>query len=146
MFTPADLHLRVQQFYHRQMGLLDDGLPERWADTFTEDAAFLEPHRLEPLRGRATIRASARARADRLAAQRVHFRHWLNMLDVREQEDGSVRTRVYALAMRTEEGGSLDVFASVVCRDHLRPDGTGWLVRLREIDHDGSDLRTAGAR
>ncbi len=138
-YVSAELYARIQQFYHRQMGLLDDGRAEEWADTFTEDALFLEPLRLEPLRGREAIRTSARARADRLAAEQLDFRHWLNMLDVRHLDDGSVFTRVYALPMRTPRGGGLDIFASVVCRDQLVAVGDGWQVRRREIHHDGAE-------
>lgn len=137
--APAELYTQIQQFYARQMGLLDDGRPEEWALTFTQDAVFEEPHRLEPVRGREAIRVSARARADRLAAEGIDFRHWLAMLDVREQEDGTVRARTYALAMRTPRGGDLDIFVSVVCRDVLvRQDGT-WAVRHRDIQHDGAE-------
>ncbi|MEV5437262.1 nuclear transport factor 2 family protein [Streptomyces sp. NPDC052682] len=140
-FVSADLYTQIQQFYARQMGLLDDGRPDDWADTFTTDAVFAEASRLnEPLRGREAIRASSRARQERLDAEKIDFRHWLGMLDVRPQDDGSVRTRAYALAMRTPRGGRLEIFASVVCRDHLvRVDGS-WKVRQRDLTHDGSGL------
>lgn len=135
----AELYTEIQQFYARQMGLLDDGRPQEWALTFTQDAVFDEPSRMDPLRGREAIRASAVARAERLAAEKLDFRHWLAMLDVRPQEDGSLRARTYALAMRTPRGGALDIFASVVCHDHLvRVDGT-WAVRHRHIQHDGAE-------
>ncbi|WP_159768386.1 nuclear transport factor 2 family protein [Streptomyces sp. HM190] len=138
-FAPADLYAEIQQFYARQMGLLDDGRPDDWADTFTTDAVFAEASRLaEPLRGRETIRASSRARQERLDADKIDFRHWLGMLDVRPQEDGSVRTRAYALAMRTPRGGQLEIFASVVCHDHLVRVNGAWQVRQRDLTHDGS--------
>lgn len=138
-FVPAELYAQVQQFYARQMGLIDDGLPDEWSDTFTEDAVFQEASRLNgPLRGREAIRASCRARKERLDAEKLDFRHWLGMLDVRPQADGSLRTRSYALAMRVPRGGELDIFASVVCHDHLvLVDGT-WKVAERDLHHDGS--------
>ncbi len=139
VYLPAELYTQVQQFYARQMGLLDAGLAEEWTETFTEDAVFDEPNRLDPLSGRDAIRVSARARADRLAAERIQVRHWLGMLDVRRQEDGSLRARTYALAMRTPQGGALEIFASVVCRDHLVPLDGAWAVRHRHIQHDGAD-------
>jgi hypothetical protein len=139
-FVSAELYAQVQQFYARQMGLIDDGRPADWADTFTEDATFQEASRLDaPLKSRAAIRESASARQVRLEADKIDFRHWLAMLDVRPQSDGSLRTRTYALAMRTPRGGALDVFASVVCHDHLVPaPGGGWQVRERVLHHDGS--------
>ncbi|MFF1560801.1 nuclear transport factor 2 family protein [Streptomyces sp. NPDC058279] len=138
-FVSADVYALVQQFYSRQMGLLDDGRPDDWAETFTEDAVFQEASRLnEPLRGRDAIRESSRARKKRLEADRIDFRHWLGMLEVREGEDGSLHTRAYALAMRVPRGGALDIFASVVCNDHLvNVDGV-WQVRHRDLHHDGS--------
>ncbi|MGW1075591.1 nuclear transport factor 2 family protein [Streptomyces sp. NPDC002537] len=137
--VPAELYTQVQQFYARQMGLLDDGRPDDWAETFTEDAVFQEASRLnEPLRGRDAIRESSRARKKRLDDDKLDFRHWLGMLDVRPQPDGSLRTRSYALAMRIPQGGALDIFASVVCHDHLvSVDGT-WQVCHRDLHHDGS--------
>ncbi|GAA5075246.1 nuclear transport factor 2 family protein [Streptomyces sp. SID10815] len=139
-FVSADLYAQVQQFYARQMGLIDDGRPVEWAGTFTEDATFQEASRLDaPLEGRAAIRESAVARQGRLDADKTDFRHWLSMLDVRPQPDGSLRTRTYALAMRTRRGGPLEIFASVLCHDHLVPaDGGGWQVRERDLYHDGS--------
>ncbi|MFF3019883.1 nuclear transport factor 2 family protein [Streptomyces sp. NPDC057939] len=138
-FVPAELYAQVQQFYARQMGLIDDGRPDEWAETFTEDAVFQEASRLnEPLRGRVAIRDSSRARQRRLEEDKLDFRHWLGMLDVRPQSDGSLRTRSYALAMRIPRGGALDIFASVVCNDHLvQVDGT-WKVADRDLHHDGS--------
>ncbi|MCF2435621.1 nuclear transport factor 2 family protein [Streptomyces thinghirensis] len=51
-FVSAELYARVQQFYARQMGLIDDGRPADWAETFTEDATFQEASRLDaPLKG-----------------------------------------------------------------------------------------------
>ena len=138
-FVPADLYAQVQQFYARQMGLLDDGRPDDWADTFTEDAVFQEANRLnEPLCGREAIRQSSLARKKRLEADRIDFRHWLGMLNVSTDEDGSLHTRAYALAMRVPRGGALDIFASVVCNDHLVSVDGVWQVRHRELHHDGS--------
>ncbi|MEU9982407.1 nuclear transport factor 2 family protein [Streptomyces sp. NPDC050856] len=138
-FVSAELYAQVQQFYARQMGLLDDGRPDEWAETFTEDAVFQEASRLsEPLRGRDAIRVSARARKERLAADGIDFRHWLGMLSVTPDEDGSLRARSYALAMRVPRGGALDIFASVVCHDQLVPVEGTWQVRHRDLTHDGS--------
>ncbi|ATZ29781.1 nuclear transport factor 2 family protein [Streptomyces lavendulae] len=138
-FVPAELYTQVQQFYARQMGLLDDGFPDAWADTFTEDAVFQEASRLdEPLRGRDAIRDSSRARKKRLEAEEIDFRHWLGMLDVRPQADGSLHARSYALAMRTRRGGELDIFASVVCHDRLVSVEGAWQVAERDLHHDGS--------
>lgn len=137
-FVSAELYAQVQQFYTFQMNLIDERDAERWADTFTEDAVFQEASRMDPLHGRGAIRTSARANADRFLQSGVQLRHWLGMLQVRQEPDGSLRTRCYALAMRTPTGGELDVFVSVVCRDHLVPADGGWLVAHRDLTHDSA--------
>ncbi|MFC9859021.1 MULTISPECIES: nuclear transport factor 2 family protein [unclassified Streptomyces] len=138
-YVSAEVYAQVQQFYARQMGFIDDGKPDEWAGTFTEDAVFDEAGRLdEPVRGREAIRLSSRARQERLDRDQIDFRHWLSMLDVTPQDDGSLHARTYALAMRTPRGGPLDVFASVLCRDHLVVVDGDWQVRHRNLRHDGS--------
>jgi 3-phenylpropionate/cinnamic acid dioxygenase small subunit len=140
--TDAALYPRVQEFYARQMGLMDDDRADEWADTFTEDGEFREPSRLEPLAGREAIRVSARGTVERRLAAGQRIRHWLGMLQLDPGPDGTLLARSYALAMRVPRaGGALDVFASVVCLDVLVPDGDGWLVRRREITHDGAEVR-----
>jgi|GEM_PF-1336841 len=138
-FVSAELYTQIQQFYAWQMGLMDDRQPDQWADTFTEDAVFQEASRMDGLQGRAAIRTAARASAERHLAAGLQMRHWLGMIQVDLEADGSVRSRCYALAVRTPKGGDLEVFASVVCRDHLVPvEGGGWLVRHRDLTHDAT--------
>jgi hypothetical protein len=40
--------------------------------------------------------------------------------------------------MRTPRGGQLEIFASVVCHDHLVRVNGAWQVRQRDLTHDGS--------
>lgn len=137
-FVDADTYAQIQQFYARQMHLLDSGEAERWADTFTEDGVFEESNKPEPLRGRAIISASARARVDELAGDERVRRHWLGMIDAVPLDDGAVRTRYYALAMATPRGGRLEVYVSTECADLLVRDGDQWLVRHRRIRLDAA--------
>ena len=99
------LYQRVQQFYAVQMRLLDEGRAEEWAATFTEDGEFGQDRRPEPRRGRAEIGGRLRKAADALADRGVVRRHWLGMLAVDPQQDGTVRTRYYALVIETPKGG-----------------------------------------
>ncbi|WP_035734452.1 nuclear transport factor 2 family protein [Frankia casuarinae] len=131
------MYTQVLQFYAHQMGLLDERQADSWADTFAEDAVFQEAARMDPLLGRPAIRASARASVERAAASGLQVRHWIGMLQVRPGPNGTVDTRCYALAMRTPKGGELELFASVVCADHLVPTRGGWMVRHRDLTHDG---------
>ena len=135
--APVDVYVRVQQFYARQMALLDDGLVEEWAATFCLDAVFAETRMPDPLRGRAAIRDAVRSGVDGLAAAGVDFRHRFGMLDVIPAPDG-VRTRFCTLALATPPGGPTEIRGNVVGRDHLEPAGDSWLVRQRQLRYDGS--------
>lgn len=135
--TGATLQAEVQQFYARQMHLLDNGKADAWADTFTEDGVFAANAHPEPARGRETIRAAAARAAAQRAEEGLQVRHWLGMLDVRPQEDGSVVALSYALIVNTLLGGSPQVHLSTTCEDVLvRGEDGGWLVSRRQVRRD----------
>jgi 3-phenylpropionate/cinnamic acid dioxygenase small subunit len=134
---PAQLYADIQQFYAYQMGLLDDGAVDAWTATFADDAAFEDNTSPEPLLGRDAIHTSVRGRVDQLEAERRQFRHWFGMLEVNPRPDGTLDTRVYALAMSTQAGASLRIHGHVVCRDHLVPHGAAWRVQRRQVEVDG---------
>jgi uncharacterized protein (TIGR02246 family) len=133
----AGLHSEIQHFLARQMRLLDAGDTDAWAETFTEDGVFAVNALPEPARGRETIRqTAARLHAQRVE-EKVQVRHWLGMLDVTPEEDGTVRARAYALLIRTPLGGQAAVEVSTTCEDVLvRGADGGWLVRSRQIRRD----------
>ncbi|MFF7365873.1 nuclear transport factor 2 family protein [Streptomyces sp. NPDC008125] len=136
----GELFQQIQQFYARQMRLLDTGAAEEWADTFTEDGVFHQ-NVAEPLTGRANIAVASRKRVDQLVGDGVTRRHWLGMLEVDPPgSDGVVRTRYYAISMATPRGAGArpQITASTVAEDTLvRHDGV-WLVRHRLVTHDGT--------
>lgn len=152
-FVPPQVFTEVQQFYARQMNLLDGAAPDNaaWAATFTEDAVF-ESNVAERLVGRPAILRSVTAATDRIFADDLDFRHWIGMLDIEPLDDaeedgdgagedgdggGGLRTRYYALAMSTPRNGSLTIRSHTVGFDHLvRRDGR-WLVRHRYLSVDG---------
>src|SRR2546423_14033546 len=131
------LYSELQQFYARQMQLLDDGEAELWAATFTEDGEFGQDIRPEPRVGRVLIGTRMRAAVERLRESGVTRRHWIGMLAVHPQADGTVHTRYYALVLETPRGGQAAVHLSTACDDVLVRDGDRWLVRSRWITHDG---------
>ncbi|MFI2778828.1 nuclear transport factor 2 family protein [Streptomyces sp. ALB3] len=136
----AELYAQVQQFYARQTGLLDEGLATEWAQTFTEGAAFRDAARpQDALVGRRAIGAQARVHHDRLAAEGTDVRHWLGMVDVRAEGDGSLRVRSYALTPSTGHGDpGPRISASVVCHDRLVRDNGSWRVADRTLRRDGT--------
>ncbi len=139
-YVPAEIYVRVQQFYAGQMHLLD-GIgadPVAWSRTFTEDAEFSSALQGEPDVGRAAILESVRQGLGHIHAEGpVDFRHWFGMIDVTEAADGGLRTRYYALAFSTARGGPLRVRGHMLCRDHLVWDGDRLLVRRRHLEADG---------
>lgn len=134
--SEAQIYYEVQQFYSRQMRLLDSGMAEAWAETFTDDGVFHQ-NVSAPLHGRAAIAVAARARVEQIQADSKVRRHWLGMLEVMPQADGLVHTSYYALAMATPRGKSLQVYVSTDNRDVLVNEGGQWLVKHRYVEHDG---------
>ncbi|MFF3847834.1 nuclear transport factor 2 family protein [Streptomyces sp. NPDC002328] len=133
----AALYARVQQFYARQMQLLDLGEAERWARTFTEDATFAVPTLPEPARGRAALAAAARRTAAELAAAGQRHRHFIGMLDVRPRPDGAVDVRSYAIVYASQTGGASQVHRVCVCEDVLLHQDDGELrVSARTVTRD----------
>ncbi|WP_370942171.1 nuclear transport factor 2 family protein [Amycolatopsis sp. cg5] len=130
------LYHRVQQFYAWQMQLLDDGRVDEWAATFTEDGVFAANAHPEPVSGRENIAAGARAAVAKLAADGLVRRHWLGMLTVAEQPDGTIKARSYALVINTPKGGQAAVHVSTSCEDVLVADGPDLLVADRRVTRD----------
>ncbi|MFF3349292.1 nuclear transport factor 2 family protein [Streptomyces sp. NPDC002779] len=134
----GSLFQQIQQFYARQMRLLDHGAAEEWADTFTEDGVF-DQNVAEPLTGRVNIAAASQKRVDQIVAEGITRRHWLGMLEVDPpDEQGVVQTRYYAFSMATERGGRPQITANTYAEDTLVRHEGGWLVRYRRVTHDGT--------
>ncbi|RBQ20070.1 nuclear transport factor 2 family protein [Spongiactinospora rosea] len=130
------LYQEVQQFYARQMQLLDEGVVEGWAGTFTEDGVFTANAHPAPQRGRSTIEEGARKTAAQLEAREVRRRHWLGMLTVDERQDGTIAARTYALVLETPKGGQAGVLLSCTCDDVLVRQGGELLVQHRSVHRD----------
>ncbi len=136
----AALYAEIQQFYARQMQMLDGGDADAWADTFTEDGVFAANAHPQPAVGRETIRVAATKVKAQHAEEGLQVRHWLGMVEVTEQPDGTVLARSYALIINTPRGGQAVVGLSTTCDDVLVRDGEGgWLVANRQVVRD--DLR-----
>ena len=131
------LYLRVAHFYARQMKLLDDGDAEGWAATFTEDGSFAtNAYPEHQTVGRTALTAAVRRTRAELTSLGVVHRHWLGMLNVNGQDDGTVSARCYALVIAIPRGGQPTIHRSTTCQDVLVPHGDGYLVRSRLITRD----------
>lgn len=134
--TDPNLYSEVQQFYTRQMQLLDAGRTAEWAGMFTEDGVFEVGATV--VSGTHNIAQAARAVADEFAEAGITRRHWIGMLTV-EPAAETVATRCYALVLEIPRCGEVVVRRSTVCEDTLAHSGTAWLVRHRRVTRDGMD-------
>jgi 3-phenylpropionate/cinnamic acid dioxygenase small subunit len=126
----------IAQFYARQMRLLDEGDAEGWALTFADDGVFRSPARPAPVTGRANIRDGARATVEDLAARKIVRRHWMGMLEVERQPDGSAHALSYAQVIETPRGGQPALRMTSTCADILVREDGRWVVRDRTITRD----------
>jgi 3-phenylpropionate/cinnamic acid dioxygenase small subunit len=131
----AALYAQVQQFYAHQMQILDAHDTERWAGTFTQDAVLELPSLSEPVRARAGLARYVRAGAARQRRAGSRLRHWVGMLDVRPQADGSLHTRCSALAYVTPGGGSRVLYVCVMEDVLVRTRGE-WRTAHRRVTRD----------
>lgn len=131
----TELYQRVLQFYARQSQLLDAGDVTAWAATFTADGVFAADAHPEPVNGRGNIERAARAAADDIARRGLRRRHWLGMVDV-TTDDGTIRSRYYALVFLTPIAGQAALHVSTTGEDVLVRSGGGLLVRERRISRD----------
>ncbi|MFV2019039.1 nuclear transport factor 2 family protein [Micromonospora sp. LOL_023] len=136
--TTMELYAGVQQFYARQMRLLDAGDARAWADTFCDDGVFGQNVDVEPLRGREAIRIAAQRRIDQLAGDKSERRHWLGMLQVGDDSDQSLRTGYYAFAVGVPPGAGRRVYVSTYAEDLLVQTNGCWQVAHRIVRYDGA--------
>ncbi|MFF0018629.1 nuclear transport factor 2 family protein [Streptomyces sp. NPDC005374] len=130
------LYQEVLHFYARQMRSLDEGNVTEWAETFTEDGVFGANAHPRPQVGRGAIRQGAAEATARLAEQGVQRRHWLGMLEVSRNTDGSVTAVSYAQVLATPKGGKAELELSCSCEDLLVREGDRLLVRRRQVHRD----------
>jgi 3-phenylpropionate/cinnamic acid dioxygenase small subunit len=137
-YLDGERYQQIQQFYARQMQLLDNGAGKEWADTFTEEGVFEQNVKPEPWRGREEIARRMTAGLAKVAERRLTRRHWFGMLAAAPGKDGTVETRYYAAVYETPEGGSASLYLSTVCEDVLVWEKDRWLVQYRWVAHDGA--------
>ncbi|MFD0342990.1 nuclear transport factor 2 family protein [Streptomyces sp. NPDC127117] len=130
------LYAEVQQFYAHQMQLFDSFAAQEWAGTFTPDAVFDVPTLPQPVRGREELAANVRRNKETQARSGEQLRHWLGMVDVQPQPNGTLRTRAYALVYLTPKGGEARVHRVCVMEDTLARSRGDWRVVHRLVTRD----------
>ncbi|MFF3446828.1 nuclear transport factor 2 family protein [Streptomyces sp. NPDC002667] len=132
----ATLYAQAQVFYAHQMRLLDTHDTGRWAETFTENALLHLPSPSGPLRARAALESYVRAGAVRRRQAGGRLDHWVGMLDVRPQTDGSLHTRCSALAYLTPGHGGPKALHVYAMEDVLVRRAGRWHIAHRRITRD----------
>jgi actinorhodin biosynthesis protein ActVIA len=135
--TFAETYADVNQFYARQMQLLDNGKFEDYARTFTADGEFQHTPGQPAAVGHAGIVAELESFNTRFAGDPVQRRHSFGMIDVRACPDGSLETNFYALIVTTRPGvKEPKVGPSCTVRDVLVREDGELRNRSRKVDHD----------
>ncbi|MGH6655879.1 MAG: nuclear transport factor 2 family protein [Actinocrinis sp.] len=133
----ADLFVDVQQFYARQMPLLEELRIEEFALTFTEDAVFEHVPDGWSMRGRAQLIDATRANTARYGES--VFRHWFENRLIEPGDDGAVRVSYTALVSLTAPDGTVTFEPSCTVRDVLVRGADGVLrTSARRLRHDTS--------
>ncbi|MEU7578559.1 nuclear transport factor 2 family protein [Streptomyces sp. NPDC041068] len=135
---PVDerLHSRVVQFYARQMQALDAGRFPEYADSFTEDGVFQHTPGTEPARTRAGILAELLEFNKKYEADPVQRRHYFSQVLLEPQDDGTYRSTVYALIVRTRSGERPEVWPSCVVNDVVVEGPDGIHLKSRHVTYD----------
>ncbi|MFD5820430.1 nuclear transport factor 2 family protein [Streptomyces sp. NPDC127038] len=132
----ATLYAQAQRFYAHQMRLLDTHDTGRWAETFTDDALLHLPSRPAPVRAHTALEDYARAGAARRRSAGGSLDHWVGLLDVRPQTDGSLHTRCSALAYATPGRGGPRALHVYVMEDVLVRSAGHWRIAHRRVTRD----------
>lgn len=135
--TRTELYAEAQQFYARQVRLLDGREFEAYAGTFTEDGEFKHSPDRPAVVTRAAITAELREFHKKFDNDPVVRRHWFNMLTVDPRADGAIDATYYALVVTTRPTGKPDISPSCVVYDVLvRGEDGELLLKSRRVVQD----------
>jgi actinorhodin biosynthesis protein ActVIA len=129
------LYIEVQQFYARQMRLLDIHDIDSHAKTFTEDATFEHLPGFGPVSTRAAI-GEAMLRWDRRSGDPIQRRHCLSMLDLMPRRGGLIDASSYLIEFTIRPGAKPQIAQSCTVNDELTRVGGQLLVRSRKVLED----------
>jgi actinorhodin biosynthesis protein ActVIA len=135
--TFTETYVAVNQFYGRQVQLLDSGRFEEYARTFTPDGEFQHTPGVPPARGHDGIVAELRRFNTRFADDPVQRRHVFTMFNVVPRDDGDLDVTFYALVLTTRPGEKQPfVGPSCFVHDVLAVDDGQVRNRSRRVGHD----------
>ncbi|CAM4460833.1 Nuclear transport factor 2 (NTF2) domain protein [Mycobacterium basiliense] len=129
------LYTEVQQFYARQMRLLDSHDITSHAQTFTEDATFEHIPGGGPVATRAAIEKSL-LKWDGKHRDTIQRRHWLSMIDVVSLRADVIEASAYLIEINVRPGTKPTIAQSCVIEDELTRVHGQLLVRSRKVLED----------
>ncbi|MFF7726124.1 nuclear transport factor 2 family protein [Streptomyces sp. NPDC008001] len=132
----TELHSQVQHFYAHQMHHLDARRFEEYAATFTEDGVFQHSPGAEPAVGHAGIVEELVNFHKKFDGDPVTRRHWFNQIALDPQDDGTVKSTVYALVVTVRPGGKPEINPSCTVHDTLVVTEGEVRLKSRLITHD----------
>ncbi|BBX60314.1 hypothetical protein TM48_04454 [Mycobacterium shottsii] len=130
------LYAEVQQFYARQMRLLDLRDIGSHAKTFTKDATFEHIPGAGPVSTRAAIE-KALLKWDSRAGDAIQRRHWLSMIDLVSGSARVIEASAYLIEINTRPGAKPAIAQSCVIHDKLTRVSGQLLVSSRKVLEDG---------
>ncbi|NGO74456.1 SnoaL-like domain-containing protein [Streptomyces sp. YC504] len=140
----AALHRQAEQFYARQMRILDTHDVAAWGGLFTEDATLDLPFLPEPVPARTGLTRYPRAGAARRRRAGHRLTHWVGRLDLLPGHDHALRTRCSALVHAPSDesesqalhmGGGKSLYVCVM-EDALVPSRGEWRIAHRRVLRD----------
>ncbi|MEU5539794.1 nuclear transport factor 2 family protein [Streptomyces sp. NPDC020362] len=151
----ADLYVEVQQFYARQMPLLEERRLEEFLETLTEDGSIEHRPGGWKLEGRAQLLTEMRQRrgdperplVDEVSAREARqkniayydglvYRYWFDRMRIDIVDEDTLNVRYQAIVSMTDAAGRVSFEPTTVVEDVLvRIDGQLY-TRSRLVTHD----------
>ncbi|WP_329126987.1 nuclear transport factor 2 family protein [Streptomyces caniferus] len=151
----ADLYVEVQQFYARQMPLLEARKLEEFLETLTEDGSIEHRPGGWKLEGRQQLLTEMRARrgdpeqplVEEISAREARernvsyydglvYRYWFDRMHIEPVDEDTLRVRYQAIVSMTDAAGKVSFEPTTVVDDVLvRIDGELY-TRSRIVTHD----------
>lgn len=151
----AELYVEVQQFYARQMPLLEERKLEEFLETLTEDGSIEHRPNGWRIEGRARLLEEMRARrgdpekplAEQTSARRARaediayydglvYRYWFDRMRVDRVDEETLHVRYQAIVSMTDATGKVSFEPTTVVEDVLVRRGGRLYTRSRVVTHD----------
>jgi actinorhodin biosynthesis protein ActVIA len=154
----AELYVEVQQFYARQMPLLEERRLEEFLETMTEDGSIEHRPNGWKLEGRAQLLTEMQARrgdpdrplAEETSARNAReenipyydglvYRYWFDRMRITTGGEDTLHVRYQAIVSMTDRRGKVSFEPTTVVEDVLVRRAGQLLTRSRVVTHDAAD-------